>query len=198
MEIELSMNNIKAISPEELDAITDCMVTSFISDPTARYSCPEPAHYLATFKGFSHIFFEGAVKHGTAWKITGNAGAIAWYPPGESIDTEAMVEYVEKTCHPDNLEDLMAVTASFDNYRPQEPHWHLGMIGVDPFSQGQGLGFKLIEHTLEQIDKEKLPTYLESSNPQNVSLYERLGFEALDQLCLGGKPTMTPMIRQAQ
>lgn len=192
------MNNIEAISTDDLDAITDCMVASFISDPTARFSYPEPAHYLSAFKDFSHIFFEGAVKHGTAWKIAGSAGAIAWFPPGESIDEEAMVEHMEKTCHPDNLEDLMTAMGSFESYHPHEPHWYLAMIGVDPFAQGQGLGFKLIEYTLERIDKEGLPTYLESSNPQNVSLYERLGFKALDKLYLGGKPTMTPMIRPAQ
>lgn len=192
------MDKIEAIGLDDLDTVTSNMLTSFVADPTARFSYPDAAHYLSTFQDFSRIFFEGAIKHDTAWKIAGGTGAIAWFPPGENIDIEAMIEYTEKTCHPENLADLMCAMQSFEKYHPQEPHWYLGMIGVDPFAQGKGLGFELICHNLKHIDKAGLPTYLESSNPRNVALYERLGFVVLDTLNLGGKPTMTPMIRPAQ
>jgi hypothetical protein len=41
-----------------------------------------------------------------------------------------------------------------------------------------------------------LPAYLESSNPRNISLYERHGFEIIGLIQAGGSPTLTPMLRR--
>ena len=38
--------------------------------------------------------------------------------------------------------------------------------------------------------------YLESSNPRNISLYERHGFEVMGEIQVGAGPLMTPMLRQ--
>ncbi len=40
--------------------------------------------------------------------------------------------------------------------------------------------------------------YLEPSNPRNLSIYERHGFETLDEIGIGDCPVITPMLRQAQ
>jgi hypothetical protein len=38
--------------------------------------------------------------------------------------------------------------------------------------------------------------YLESSNPRNVPLYERHGFERIGEIRLDGIPLVTPMVRE--
>jgi hypothetical protein len=40
-----------------------------------------------------------------------------------------------------------------------------------------------------------IAAYLESSNPRNISLYERHGFERLGTIQSGASPTMVPMLR---
>eukprot|EP01041_Mallomonas_annulata_P030478 gene30478-52615_t len=60
-------------------------------------------------------------------------------------------------------------------FHPEEPHWYLSMIGVDPSHHGQGLGSALLKAGLQRCDADGLPAYLESSNPKNVPLYERFG-----------------------
>ena len=42
--------------------------------------------------------------------------------------------------------------------------------------QGRGLGIKVIRPGLEFADARGLTAYLETENPRNVRLYERLGF----------------------
>jgi ribosomal protein S18 acetylase RimI-like enzyme len=55
----------------------------------------------------------------------------------------------------------------------------------------------LLAHCLAFVDHDSAPAYLESSNPRNVSLYERHGFEVTGQIDLAGGPTLIPMWRHA-
>jgi ribosomal protein S18 acetylase RimI-like enzyme len=61
---------------------------------------------------------------------------------------------------------------------------------------GRGLGSVLMRRGLERCDKDHLPAYLESSNPRNISLYERHGFEIIGRIQAGASPTLTPMLRR--
>lgn len=55
-----------------------------------------------------------------------------------------------------------------------------------------------MKHALRRVDEDRLPAYLESSNPRNISLYERHGFEVVGEIQVGKSPVMTPMIRAAR
>jgi ribosomal protein S18 acetylase RimI-like enzyme len=80
-------------------------------------------------------------------------------------------------------------------YHPDEPHWYLPVIGVDPAHQGRGYGAALMRHATERCDRDVVPAYLESSNPRNISLYLRHGFEILGTIQVGSSPQMVPMLR---
>ena len=45
------------------------------------------------------------------------------------------------------------------------------------------------------LDENNYLGYLESSNPMNISLYMRHGFEIMDEIRIGDAPVITPMIR---
>jgi len=55
-----------------------------------------------------------------------------------------------------------------------------------------------MKHALLACDREQKPAYLESSNPANLSLYERHGFEVVAEVSEGGSPITFPMLRKAQ
>jgi len=69
---------------------------------------------------------------------------------------------------------------------------------VDPAHQGRGYGDALMSYALRRCDRDHLPAYLESTNPRNVSLYRRHGFEPLGSIQVGSSPTMVPMFRAAR
>lgn len=108
-----------------------------------------------------------------------------------------MIENVVDTCHPERIDEILGMFDKLGDYHPSEPCWYLPMIGVDPSAQGSGYGGKLMEYVLQKVDAERTAAFLESSNPRNVPLYERYGFEVMDVLELGGKQIMTPMYRPA-
>jgi ribosomal protein S18 acetylase RimI-like enzyme len=67
---------------------------------------------------------------------------------------------------------------------------------VDPARQGQKLGDKLMAHALARCDADRMPAYLESSNPRNLGFYQRHGFEILGKIQVGSSPTIVPMLRK--
>jgi ribosomal protein S18 acetylase RimI-like enzyme len=57
------------------------------------------------------------------------------------------------------------------------PHWHLPFIGVDPARQGLGLGSLLLRAGLLRVDQDRVECRLFTTQPRNVPLYQRYGFE---------------------
>jgi len=72
---------------------------------------------------------------------------------------------------------------------PDEPHVHLGPIGVSPELQGQGVGTALMRRYIEYLQQEKAAGYLETDKAENVKFYEKFGFVVKREEQLIGTPT---------
>lgn len=86
---------------------------------------------------------------------------------------------------------FLRLSALVESKHPAErPHWYLPALGVEPGSQGRGLGSRLMFPVLERCDRDGVPAHLEASTPRNRALYERHGFEVTEELQLprGGPP----------
>jgi ribosomal protein S18 acetylase RimI-like enzyme len=84
-----------------------------------------------------------------------------------------------------------------EKHHPTEPHWYLMLIGSDPSVRGAGFGQALMRSRLDRCDAERVPAYLENSNPNNESYYLRFGFEIMGEIRLPDDgPTMWPMWRE--
>jgi GNAT superfamily N-acetyltransferase len=72
---------------------------------------------------------------------------------------------------------------------PDEPHLHLGPIGVAPAKQGQGIGTALMRHYLEHLDRENAAGYLETDRRENVEFYGKFGFAVRHEETIIDTPT---------
>ncbi|HEY7555700.1 MAG TPA: GNAT family N-acetyltransferase [Candidatus Binatia bacterium] len=72
---------------------------------------------------------------------------------------------------------------------PDEPHVHLGPIGVAPQLQGQGVGTALMRCYIEHLEREKAAGYLETDRSENVEFYKRFGFVLRHEETVIGIPT---------
>lgn len=102
-----------------------------------------------------------------------------WLPPGIDPSGERVFELAVAAFQGQHLADLMGVFEQVKNYHPREPCWYLPLVGVDPILQGRGYGGLLMRHAAQRCDADGVPACLESSNPRNISLYLRHGFEIL-------------------
>ena len=175
--------------------VIDAIVLAFAGDPVARWIWPDPHDYLRNMPGFTRAFGGVALAQGTAYRTEDWGGAALWIPPNAALDEEVLGELLEKTVAPAVLADLLAVFEHMAENHPTDPHWYLPLIGVDPAHQGRGHGGTLMAYALSQCDRDRAPAYLESTNPRNVSLYQRHGFEALSTIQIGSSPPLVPMLR---
>ena len=172
------------------------MTVAFSSDPTMRWMYPDAQAYVEHFPGFANAFGGGAFDHGTALVAEGFGGACLWFPPGTGPDVSALGDHMVRTIPEAELAGIVSLFEQMEGYRPDEDHWYLPMIGVDASRQGQGIGSALMRAALETVDEAGLPAYLESSNPANITLYQRHGFEAMGEIRGSeGAPVLTPMYR---
>lgn len=186
---------IRAATRDERQAVLDVLTLAFATDPLARWAAPGAKQYLAAFPPFADAFGGNGLAPGATYIVDGFEGAAAWLPPGVQPDVERVLANFQELMDPELLPDLLGVFEQMDQYHPQEPHWYLPMIGVDPVSQGRGLGGLLMRHALRRCDEERMPAYLESTNPRNLSLYLRHGFEILGTIRVGEAPPVVPMLR---
>ena len=89
--------------------------------------------------------------------------------------------------------------ALFAHHHPQQPHFYLQFIGAKRSCQGRGIGAALLKQGTRLCDQHHMPAYLESSNERNVPLYQRHGFEIIDEARLPGNgPRAWFMWREAR
>jgi len=174
------------------------IVLAFATDPVARWIWPDPDRYFHVMPQFTRAFAGGAFVHHSALSSDDYTGVALWLPPGAHPDEEAVSKVIEESVSPAVREDLYTLLEYMAACHPQEPHWYLPMIGVDPAHQGRGHGAALLAHALEVCDLQHMPAYLESSNPRNISLYRRYGFEIIRAVGAGGSPPVVPMVRRAR
>lgn len=191
----MSIPVVTSASETQRQAAISTIVLAFAQDPLARWVTPDAAAYLALMPAFVAAFGGNGLTHGSTYLVDGGAGAAMWLPPGVHPDDERMDQLMREYVTGQTLEDMQGVFEQMAGYHPEVPHWYLPIIGVDPAHQGRGLGAALMRRALERCDADGATAYLESSNPRNISLYQRHGFEALGVIQVGGSPEVVPMLR---
>jgi ribosomal protein S18 acetylase RimI-like enzyme len=186
---------VRSASKAEEGAVLHVIMLAFAADPVSRWAIPNPEQYVAVMPTFVRAFGGNGFDHGTVDIINGGGGAALWLPPEVEPDTETLVELIQQNAPPEVIPDLMGVLEEMSGYHPPGPHWYLPVIGVDPIRHGTGFGSALMRHALARADATGLPAYLESSNPRNLSLYERFGFRQLGTIQIGSSPEVVPMLR---
>lgn len=188
---------IKAILSER-DRCIAAQVLAFATDPLLRWMLPDPERYLAFFPRVARHYGGAAFDHGSAYRTADFTASALWLPPGIGPDEAALGAVMQEAVDPHRLDFVFALFDQVGKAHPAEPHWFLPAIGVEPLCQGRGYGSALLERSLAACDREHRVAYLEASNPRNVPLYQRFGFEVIGELQAGDSPRVIPMRRAAR
>jgi len=187
---------IRSATPDEMPRTIAAIVAAFVEDPPARFAWPSPHDYLQSMPRATREFAGSCFEHGTAYVSADFRGAALWLPPGVEPDGETLEKMFRDTAEPKHLDDLLATFEAMGKAHPNEAHWYLPQIGVDPHAQGEGIGAALMRHALTRCDEEGVLAYLEASKAENVPFYQRYGFEVTGEIQIGAAPPVMPMIRK--
>jgi len=189
------MAEIHIATLQQQSEVLATLTAAFTTDPLMRWFLPGDSQYQQYFPKLISAFAGGSFSSHSAYCSDCRRGAALWLPPGIQPDEEKTGELMmasmttSRLAEADQLMDLLSL------YEPKTPYWYLPSIGVVPAAQGQNLGSKLLQAHLTQLDKCGEAAYLESSNPRNISLYQRHGFQISGEARIGDSPVVTAMYR---
>jgi ribosomal protein S18 acetylase RimI-like enzyme len=195
-----SVTDIRVATHDDASEVGRIFGAGFEDDPVLSWVFRDPGRGEKLRDMFSFLVAELFVPTGSTWVMDG--AAAAWQPPSPPPADDAfltgMAAALEVRATPEDIERLLLMGAAMDEAHPTEPHWYLGVIATEPDRRAQGMGGALLTESLQVVDADRSPAYLESSNPRNITLYERHGFVVTREIPIGDGPSMTAMWRAAR
>jgi len=188
----------------DLDRIGAALALAFEHDPLWGWAFEDSSRErkLASLESVFGFFAGAALDFGWV-RVTDGVEAVAlWIPPGSPemtpADEERLPGVIAAACDPEPAARVTAMLDAFDSNHPHEPpHYYLSLLATHPDHAGKGLGVGLVADNLAEIDAADppAPAFLESSNPRNLTRYERLGFRPTHEVELIAGLTGTQMWR---
>jgi ribosomal protein S18 acetylase RimI-like enzyme len=189
---------ITIVGASEIDHAIAKLVLAFATDPVARWMYDDPHQYLLYVPRLFRALGTSSFEARAAQRTTDGLGVALWLPPGVHGDEGPLEAVIAESVAGEKQAEVGSVFERTEHYRPAEPHWYLSLIGVEALHRNKGCGAALLQHGLRQCDREHRAAYLWSSNAQNISLYQRHGFEIVNTIQAGSSPCIFPMLRQAR
>ena len=171
---------------DDVGAAVETITLAFSMDPVWRVALQAPAGAEQHLRPFWRHYVEGGLRHGTAF-VGGQAATVSvWTPPGETELSEAQEAAVrilaEAALEPARALALFQLWDRFDENHPHdERHAYLSLLATRPDHAGHGYGQAHLAADLARWDAAGIPTYLESSNPNNNHRYQRQGYVKIGQ-----------------
>jgi GNAT superfamily N-acetyltransferase len=176
-------DRIRLATPDDREVVVATVVAAFERDPAFRYFFPDDATYAAEAGAFAGHLFDRRVGLGSVW-VAGDAHATTLWVPPVAPTVDAPVPTTIPGVTPAAADRLDRYDAAVHPVMPAQPHWYLGIAATHPAHAGRRLARALIEVGRARAAADGVPAVLETTNADNVRLYQEAGWtvvaEALD------------------
>jgi GNAT superfamily N-acetyltransferase len=174
----------------DAEAVTETLALAFHEDPVWSWAFPDAERRLEQHRAVWGLLVEAKIKEGGVWLTAGCEAAAVWVLPGHpelGPEDERRMEALVEGSTGEGAARVLDTFDRFDDAHPHErgEHHYLSLLGTHPAHRGKGAGMGLLAECLRRIDAERMPAFLESSNPANNRRYQGLGFAPCGEFGLG-------------
>jgi ribosomal protein S18 acetylase RimI-like enzyme len=165
---------ITVATPDDRERALRTIVTAFERDPFLRLALPDDDEYAEFAPEFFGTLFDRRVERTTVWLANGGAAVALWDAPGVPVGadpTDGLPKHAKAV--------IDAYEESVHEVMPAVPHWYLGVLATDPTARGLGLARAVIQRGLSHAASAALPAVLETTNPDNLDIYRKLGWRVI-------------------
>lgn len=183
---------VRRARPDDIRELAAVLASAFVRDPFFGWLAGEASERNQRMReGWTGILRFASAGLSETWTTDDRAGVAIWIPPGRAasspLDALRLTPALARMTTWRRLREAAAAVEELERHRRRhvpEPHWYLSALGVDPARQGEGIGSALIGPVLAAADAGSAPAYLETATARNVLLYERHGFDVVEELVL--------------
>jgi len=198
------MANVSArvAAEADVDAVAETLTLAFRADPVwGRYAFPDPERQVEQSRRLWAAYARAAMRFPWTLVTPGCEAVAVWIPPNEPELTEEQAAEFEalavEVLGVAQAEVVLSALNALDAQSPHDdPHYYLSLLATHDDHRGKGLGMALLAACLERIDAERMPAYLESTNPANDARYRGQGFEPCGAITLPNGHVITTMWRE--
>jgi ribosomal protein S18 acetylase RimI-like enzyme len=179
-------SDIRKMTAQDLGPVARSLARAFEADPHFVWIVRDPGTRLERLERAFSIFISRLwLPHDESYTHHQLIGAALWMPPWAwhvgPLTQLRLGGPTARVLRGDTPRLLKALNFMERKHPREREHWYLPMIGVATEWQGRGFGAALLRPALERCDRERIPAYLEASTPRNRALYERQGFEVMEE-----------------
>ena len=173
MELE-----VVPVGPERVPELAVLLGRAFADDRIVTWpfhADGDPSRATRLFE----IIDDAFARAGFLWEIRPVRGVAVWVPPDgfeRYLEAERATREPTTALTPDDGARYQAFWDWIESNLPDEPQWFLDHIAVAEAERGKGVGSALIRFGLERAARDGVPATLETSRPENLPIYEHLGF----------------------
>jgi ribosomal protein S18 acetylase RimI-like enzyme len=182
-------HQVRKAAAVEVAGMAKALAGAFQDDPVMSWLARDATRRPQVLEGNFRLLLEQIwMRHEETYTTAAIEGAAIWDPPGKwSVGITKQLGLLPQALRVwgKNLPRALLTLAKIERGHPREMHYYLAVLGVEPESQGRGLGSALMFPVLQRCDAERIPAYLEASSPRNRALYERHGFEVTKEFRVG-------------
>jgi predicted N-acetyltransferase YhbS len=187
------MLEVRRGTAQDRRAISMVLATAFATDPVVRWLLPKTGRDAQMFRALAAHLHAAPGCADIALDNGAPVGAAVWDPPGHRVSSRQGLVGLARLvlAMGSGFRRGVVLERAFTRTRPAGQFWYLAHIGAS--RPGRGVGSALLERRLASIEG---PAYLESSNLRNVPLYQRFGFDVIEEIPLPEDgPTLWTMLR---
>ena len=184
--------SVRRATRDEIPDLAAVLTRAFARDPFYLFLAGDaPERSSRMREGWRGILTFASAHLSDTWTTEDRAGVALWLPPSYSgpsfIDSLRIMPSIARLAGWRRLRVVADAVGTLERRRHhhvQRPHFYLSALGVEPQRQGEGVGSALLQPVLDRCDQRRIPAYLETATARNVLLYERLGFDVVEELTL--------------
>jgi ribosomal protein S18 acetylase RimI-like enzyme len=183
---------VRRATEADIPAMAATLSRAFVHDPFYVFLAGDaPERNQRMRDGWTGILRFNSADLAETYTTDEHAGVALWIPPGHEgpsvLDSLRLMPAIARLAGWRRLRTVTNAIGALEErhaHHAPTPHFYLSALGVEPDQQGEGIGTALMRPVLDRCDRDRIPAYLETATGRNVLLYERLGFDVVEELTL--------------